>query len=64
MKAATHQIPVARWSMFATVARTSRTQGVVVVCSRTVRRQYQAAIPKLGGNLNNVVFFPLPRSTS
>jgi hypothetical protein len=53
------QIPTERWSAFATAAAESRKRGgmVLIVCAnRTVRRQYERAIPNLGGNLENVIF--------
>jgi hypothetical protein len=37
---------------------------VLVVCSRTVRRQYEQAVPRLGGNLDNVTFRILPSTIS
>lgn len=52
-----HEIPSERWSAFAAVAASSRTERVVVACcSEAVRRQYEQAVRKLGGNLDNVVF--------
>ena len=51
------QIPRERWRVFVTVAATSKTQRVLVVCrSRAVRHQYERAVPRLGGDLTNVVF--------
>ena len=51
------QIPAARWDMFAAVAAASKTEKVLVACrSRVVRRQYEAAIAKLGGKPENVIF--------
>lgn len=43
-----------------------RRQRVMVVCaSAPVRRQYECAIPKLGGNLANVIFhIPTPERTT
>ena len=51
------QVPAQRWQAFASVAAASR-EGTVVVAylSRAVRRQYEAAVPRLGGRLENVVF--------
>jgi hypothetical protein len=37
---------------------------LVVCCSRTVRRQYEQAVPRLGGNLDNVTFRILPSTIS
>src|SRR5665647_1793610 len=46
------QIPAARWDMFAAVAAASKTEKVLVACrSRVVRRQYEAAVAKLGASL-------------
>ena len=46
-----------RWAAFATVAGVSQTEKVLVTCrGGVVRRQYERAIPKLGGNLGNVIF--------
>jgi hypothetical protein len=51
------EIPAERWAAFATVAAASKSATVVVACgSDAVRRQYERAIPKLGGKLENVVF--------
>jgi hypothetical protein len=51
------QVPTKRWAAFASVAAASRDEKVVVVCrSAAVRHQYERAIPKLGGKLENVVF--------
>ncbi len=50
-------VPAARWPVLIAVAGTSRTKHVLVICrSRSVRRQYERAIPKLGGDLDNVIF--------
>jgi len=50
-------IPTERWAAFATVAAASRDKKVLVACSSAaVQRQYQEAIPNLGGNLANVIF--------
>ena len=60
------QIPAERWSAMAAVAAASRRQKVMVVCaSAPVRRQYECAISKLGGNLANVIFhIPTPERTT
>lgn len=51
------QIPAERWAAFTTVAATSKSKRVLVACrSVAVRRQYERAIPKLGGRLENVIF--------
>ena len=51
------QVPAQRWQAFATVASASRTEKVLVACrSRAVRRQYEAAVAKLGGRPENLVF--------
>jgi hypothetical protein len=53
--------PPERFLSLASVAAASRSEKVLVIChSRTVRRQYERAIPKLGGDLDNVVFRILP----
>lgn len=57
MTGATKQIPHERWAAFATAARASRSDKVIVaVRDATVRRQYERAVPRLGGNLENVIF--------
>ena len=51
------EIPLARWAAFATVASASKDDRVVVVCRNDeVRCQYERAIPRLGGKLENVIF--------
>ena len=51
------EIPAERWNAFVTVAAASRRETVVVACrSHAVRHQYEQAIRRLGGNINNVVF--------
>lgn len=57
------EIPAERWNAFVTVAAASRRETVVVACrSHAVRHQYEQAIRRLGGNINNVVFRILPAS--
>ena len=59
------KIPPQRWDALAAVDVASRSQMVLVVCcSRTVRRQYEQAVPRLGGNLDNVTFRILPSTIS
>ncbi len=59
------KIPPQRWEALAAVAAASKTQTVLVVCcSRAVRHQYEQAVPRLGGNLNNVTFRILPSAIS
>ena len=58
------KIPPQRWDALAAVAVASRSQMVLVVCSRTVRRQYEQAVPRRGGNLDNVTFRILPSTIS
>ena len=51
------QIPSERWAVFTTVAAASKNETVLVACrSAAVRRQYERAISKLGGKLENVIF--------
>lgn len=51
------QIPQERQQVFARIAAASQTERVLVVCrSRAVRRQYEAAVERLGGRLENVTF--------
>jgi len=51
------EIPLARWAAFATVASASKDDRVVVVCRNDeVRCQYERAIPRLGGKLENVIW--------
>jgi hypothetical protein len=51
------QIPQERRRVFARIAAASQTEKVLVVCrSRAVRRQYEAAVERLGGRLENVTF--------
>jgi len=53
-------LPPERWTALAAAARASRSERVLVICADSaVRRQYEAAIPKLGGNLANIVFYIL-----
>jgi hypothetical protein len=53
-------IPAERWAALTSVAEASKSERVLVVCTNsTVRSQYERAIPKLGGNLDNV-FFVIP----
>ncbi len=55
------QVPPGRWQAFTAVAAFSRTEKVLVVCeSQTVRRQYERAVLRLGGNLDNVIFRVVP----
>jgi len=52
-----HTIPPEREAALALVAETSKREKVVVACrSRVVRRQYERAVVKRGGKLENVVF--------
>lgn len=51
------RLPAERWQAFATVAAASRTGKVLVACrSRAVRRQYEAAVARLGGRPENLIF--------
>lgn len=55
------EIPARRQAGFALVAETSKTETILVVCrSPVVRRQYEDAIRRLGGNLDNVIFRTVP----
>lgn len=59
------QIPDERWAAFA-AAVASKTEKVLVACrSLAVQRQYEAAVAKLGGKPENLIFRALgepPRS--
>jgi hypothetical protein len=53
--------PSERWLSLASVAAASKSEKVLVLCrSRTARRQYERAIPKLGGDPGNITFRIIP----